>query len=174
MSESARSGYPANRRVQKAARLSECGRYRYWLGRIWDEADSLVFVMLNPSTADAAIDDPTIRRCMAFARREGYGGISVLNLYALRSPDPKALLTCEDPVGPENDGYLRLTLEEQARRGHPVIAAWGTNAKRERVVDVLTLAGGVFWGCLGTTKDGHPRHPLYVRGDQPIEGFIQR
>lgn len=160
--------------VEKAARLSDCGRYRYWLGRVWGEADSLLFVMLNPSTADASIDDPTIRRCMGFARREGFGGVSVLNLYALRSTDPKALLTCDDAVGPENDAYLTLALTEQARRGNPVIAAWGTNAKHRRIVDVLTLVGGVMWHSLGTTKDGHPRHPLYVRGDQPLEGFIYR
>lgn len=151
-----------------SARISECGTYRYTLSRHWSDGDALVFVMLNPSTADATEDDPTIRRCMGFARREGYAGIVVVNLYAYRSTDPKALLTCGDAVGPENDTYLRLLLTEQRRRGNPVLAAWGANARLDRVGHVLNLVPGVDWRCLGTTKQGAPKHPLYIKSDQPF------
>lgn len=154
--------------IEKSARLSECGMYRYSLSRYWGPKRGLVFVMLNPSTADASTDDPTIRRCMGFARREGNDGILVLNLYAYRATDPKALLSCTDAVGPENDGYLSMALTEQARRGTPVVAAWGANARPDRVGQVLSLVPGVDWRCLGTTKQGAPKHPLYVRGDQPL------
>jgi hypothetical protein len=160
-----------NSRVSKAARISGCGTFRYWLTRFWDEGDSLVFVMLNPSTADASLDDPTIRRCIGFAGREGFAGASVVNLYAYRATNPKALLTCADAVGPENDDYLRLILSEQTRRGNPVVAAWGANARPDRVSQVLNLVPGVDWRCLGTTKAGHPKHPLYIKGDQPLLPF---
>lgn len=154
--------------IERYARISECGRYRYALGRVWGDGDALCFVMLNPSTADATIDDPTIRRCMGFARREGYGGISVLNLYALRATDPKVMLAASDAIGPQNDAYLRLALAEQTRRGNPVIAAWGVHAHPSRASAVMSLVPGADWRCLGTTKDGSPRHPLYVKGDQPF------
>lgn len=154
--------------VGKAARISDCGQYRYWLTRLWAEDDSLLFVMLNPSTADASVDDPTIRRCMGFARREEFGGVSVVNLYAYRATNPKALLSVDDAVGPENDSYLRMILMEQTRRGHPVVAAWGANADADRAAEVLNLVPGVNWRCLGTTKSGAPRHPLYVHGEQPL------
>lgn len=155
----------------KAARISDCGLYRYGLVRRWSDEPALRFVMLNPSTADAKLDDPTIRRCIGFAKREGYGALIVLNLYAYRATDPKALLSCGDPVGPGNDNMLRAHLRSSVGVGRPVIAAWGANAKADRVGQVLDLCPGVDWRCLGTTKDGHPRHPLYVRGDQALVPF---
>lgn len=157
--------------VQSGAHLSACGTYRYELLRRWGDGLSLRFVMLNPSTADATVDDPTIRRCVGFARREGFSALTVLNLYAYRSTDPKALLTCPAPIGPVNDDVLwrHLTCARAVRT--PVVAAWGTNARPERVRRVLELVPGVAWSCLGTTKEGHPRHPLYVRGDQPLVPF---
>ena len=100
-----------------------------------------------------------------------------MNLYAFRSPSPTVLKMRGYPVGPENDAYLSLALAEQARRGNPVIAAWGAHAKPDRVAAVLGLVAGglrlprVDWRCLGTTKDGAPRHPLYVKGDQPLVSF---
>lgn len=148
--------------------LSECGTYRYTLTRRWADGVPLRFVMLNPSTADSTLDDPTIRRCIGFAKREGYAAVIVLNLYAYRATDPKALLTCDVPIGPDNDEVLRTHLN----RLSPVVAAWGVNARPERVQRVLSLCHGVVdWRCLGTTKDGHPRHPLYVKGDQPLVPF---
>lgn len=128
--------------------------------------------MLNPSTADAAVDDPTIRRCTGFARAWGYGGLSVVNLYALRAKNPADLklglrLETHDPVGPDNDTFLRDTFITAAQRGMPVIAAWGANATSHRVDQVAALAAkaGVKFLALGTTRHGAPRHPLYLRRD---------
>lgn len=157
--------------VIKEALISDCGQYRYALTRRWGEAPSLRFVMLNPSTADASLDDPTIRRCMGFAKRDGYGGLVVLNLYAYRATNPKALLTCADAVGPGNDDMLRAHLRSSVGVGRPVVAAWGANARLDRWDQVLALASGVDWRCLGTTKSGAPRHPLYLSGDQPLLPF---
>jgi hypothetical protein len=148
--------------------LSACGAYRYTLSRRWGAGEPLRFVMLNPSTADASVDDPTIRRCIGFARRDGFPALVVLNLYAYRTTDPKALLTCVDPVGPDSKAYLWSHLFLACEIKAPVVAAWGINAKPGRVAEVLDLVRGVDWRCLGTTKDGHPRHPLYVRSDQPL------
>ena len=163
-------------KVRSDAVLSDCGTYRYALMRRWAEGHPLRFVMLNPSTADAEQDDPTIRRCIGFAKREGYAALIVLNLYAYRSTDPKALLTCADPVGPDNDRILRNHLLSATEGHNPVVAAWGVNARPERVERVLNLWPGVDWRCLGMTKDRHPRHPLYVRGDQSLDyyGVIAR
>ncbi len=157
--------------VRKAARNSECGVFQYSLERYWGPKPGLVFVMLNPSIADAEVDDPTVRRCMGFAHREGCDGVLLLNLYAYRAADPRALRTCGDAVGPENDTHLRMTLTEQARRGTPVVAGWGATAKPDRAAQVLGLVPGVAWRCLGITKAGAPRHPLYVNGDQPLLPF---
>jgi hypothetical protein len=159
------------RAIEKYAVISNCETYRYSLARRWAGGALLPFVMLNPSTADADIDDPTIRRCMGFARREGYAGIHVVNLYAYRATDPKALLTCVDAVGPQNDTKLLRMLTGVSCVERPVVAAWGANAKPERVAQVMALVPDVNWRCLGTTKDGHPRHPLYVKGDQPLVPF---
>jgi hypothetical protein len=162
---------PASMPLRSDAVLSDDGQYRYALTRHWGEGTSLRFVMLNPSTADASLNDPTIRRCIGFAKREGYGGLVVLNLYAYRATNPKALLTCGDPVGPGNDDMLRAHMRSSVGVARPVVAAWGANARADRVKQVLDLCLGVDWRCLGTTKDGHPRHPLYVRGDQPLISF---
>lgn len=149
--------------------LSACGQYRYMLSRPGDMTatrGAALFIMLNPSTADAEQDDPTIRRCRGFARAWGCTGIQVLNLYALRSTDPAALWTHTDPVGPENDEWLT----KFALRADEVVCAWGANAQpqRARIVAGMLAANGVRLKCLGTTKAGAPRHPLYVRGDQPL------
>lgn len=154
--------------VEKYARISDYGAYRYSLSRFWGPVEPLLFVMLNPSTADADVDDPTIRRCIGFAKRDGFDGVTVGNLYAYRATDPKALLTCGDAVGSDNDHYLRMMLEVRAEYRSPVVAAWGANARLDRVGAVLNLVPGVDWRCLGTTKQGAPKHPLYVRGDQPL------
>lgn len=151
------------------AQISQCGTYRYKLYRHGDlaaEKPAAVFVMLNPSTADADLDDPTIRRCRGFAKLWGCNGIIVVNLYALRATNPADLWNHVDPVGPENDAVLRSV----ASGNVDIICAWGANARRDRVIDVIEILarnGNRLW-CLGTTKDGHPRHPLYVRADQPL------
>lgn len=160
--------------LESSAVLSDCELYRYRLTRRWGTSKLIAaFVMLNPSTADAQADDPTIRRCMGFARSWGYDGIEVVNLFALRSPDPEDLRDNMeagiDPVGPDNDRHL----DEVAGRSAKLIAAWGAHPfAKDRVRAFLALKGvGSIVECLGTTKDGSPRHPLYVRAEQPLERF---
>ena len=142
-----------------AAGISECGCYRYWLTRTWNpRRATLCWVLLNPSTADADRDDPTIRRCQGFARSWGYGGIVVVNLFAYRATDCRALSAAGDPVGPGNDRVLR---RRTARHG--VVVGWGNQGElRGRAAQVLELLRGRRILCLGTTLAGQPRHPLYV------------
>ena len=153
-----------NREVAATAVLSTDGRYRYELTRRWGAGQAVTFIMLNPSTADSAIDDPTIRRCMGFARTWGFTALTVVNLYAWRSPRPQDLWTADDPVGAENDDYIARA----AAPGGPLIAAWGNNAQTDRVSHVLRLPGVIEVAeTLGLTTKGQPRHPLYVRADAP-------
>jgi hypothetical protein len=152
-----------------SAVISPCGQYRYQLTREGDftaERGPAVFIMLNPSTADASQDDPTIRRCCSFARAWGCNGILVANLYALRSTDPAALWEHADPVGPLNDYWLGRTVARAAE----VVCAWGANAQpsRYREVAAMLVVHGVRLKCLGVTKSGAPRHPLYVPASQPL------
>lgn len=161
--------------TEKAAEISPCGLYRYWLARQWvPGARRLPIIMLNPSTADANIDDPTIRRCMAFARREGFGGIHVFNLFAFRATSPADMRAAADPVGPQNDYWLTQALEASAATGCAILAAWGAygdHRGRANYVRGMAQLRGARLACLGTTKDGHPRHPLYVKGDQVLTAF---
>ena len=160
---------PAAGGVLAGAAISPCGTYRYTLDRVWDTSlPRALFIMLNPSTADASEDDPTIRRCRSFATREGCGGLTVVNLYALRSTNPDALATHPNPVGPDNDLHIALALDQRPAK---VIAAWGAHlfAKTRATAVARTLAAhGGRLECLGLTKAGDPRHPLYVRGDAPL------
>lgn len=161
---------PAAGGVLAGATISTCGVYRYTLDRIWSASlPTALFIMLNPSTADASEDDPTIRRCISFAKRMDCGGLTVVNLFALRSTDPDALTSHPDPVGPDNDTHTALAL---GKRLGCVIAAWGAHPfarTRAEAVTGLLAAHGWQLNCLGTTKAGDPRHPLYVRGDQPLQ-----
>ena len=154
------------------ARLSDDGVYRYTLGRRWSAGDdgTAVFVMLNPSTADASVDDPTIRRCIGFAKALGCGGLHVVNLYAYRATKPADLWSAADPIGPENDEVLRDAFLTAYGEGSPVIAAWGANAEplRAEFVGTVARAAGVSLSALGVTKAGAPRHPLYLRADAPL------
>lgn len=150
-----------------AAEISPCGVYRYSLSRPGDPpmprgTPPAVFLMLNPSTADAELDDPTIRRCRGFAQRWGKAGIVVVNLYALRATDPRALQSHPDPVGPANG----LRLSSIAMCYKDVVCAWGKHADPARARDVanMMLDNGVRLWCLGTNKDGSPKHPLYLSG----------
>lgn len=147
------------------AKVSEDGLYRYTLGRRWGyEFGAAVFVMLNPSTADADVDDPTIRRCVGFAKSLGMDALHVVNLYAFRATKPADLWRAADPIGPEADETLRETFKAAAQEQRPVIAAWGANAAPLRAQFAVTIAHAA--GCelqaLGVTKDGMPRHPLYL------------
>lgn len=142
---------------ESSATFSPCRRYRYTLRRVWDQEKKVVlWIMLNPSTADAAVNDPTIRRCMGFAHAWGYGGIEVRNIFALRSTDPKALYTHPDPVGPEN-----VVVPASPFLLH--VAAWGNhgalNGRGDEVVRAFASAGYALC-CLGMTKEKQPQHPL--------------
>ncbi len=134
-------------------------RYRYRLWRRWGAGRPVVFVMLNPSTADAERDDPTIRRCAGFARAWGFGGMTVVNLFALRATDPARLRRARDPVGRDNDHHIAAAADVASL----VVVAWGVHGaldRRDRAV--LALLAGRRPRCLGTTRGGHPRHPLYL------------
>lgn len=157
------------------AHLSIDGVFRYRLNRRWGETErALTFIMLNPSTADVRLDDPTIRRCVGFAKREGLDGLAVVNLCAFRSPKPEKLLAVADPIGEMNPVVIEQAFLLADKHDTPVIAAWGSwgvkrfAAQIERIKE-LAEAWDRPLHCLGTTKEGHPRHPLYVPKNQPLE-----
>ena len=149
------------------AYLSSDGVYRYSLVRAWDlELPTVLFIMLNPSTADAMQDDPTIRRCVGYARDWGYGRLLVGNLFGFRATDPKDLIGPVDAVGPENDSWLR----QMGDRADLIVAAWGINAMNGRLA-VLNRPAAIkelFKGrlhLLKETQDGHPSHPVRLAKD---------
>ncbi|ETX15152.1 hypothetical protein OCH239_17875 [Roseivivax halodurans JCM 10272] len=137
---------------------SECERYRYGLSRVWDESvPPVLFVMLNPSTATELANDPTIHRCETRAQRMGAGGVSIANLFAFRATKPSDLKRAEDPEGPENAALLA----DWHDRAAWTIAAWGVHGGFREAGQRAARSMADLWH-LGTTKDGHPRHPLYV------------
>lgn len=159
--------YPPEAAVRREATLSDDGLYRYSLVRRWGVTGKPAqFVMLNPSTADDSLDDPTIRRCVGFALALGCAGIIVVNLYAYRTTKPAELWSAADPVGPNTDTYLRIVARRAATEGAPLIAAWGTLAKPARVAEALSVIGELGAAdrltALGVTRAGAPRHPLYL------------
>jgi len=161
--------------VKRSAEISPCGQYRWWLRRHFPhhgDGRVVCFIMLNPSTADATMDDPTIRRCMGFARDWGYSTLSIRNLFAYRATDPKALAQAVDPIGhPRNDGELLAGLT-----AHTVVVAWGGHVYHNRDQDVLRLFAlhrpDKPLYCLGWTKQGSPRHPLYISKQHSLEEYI--
>jgi len=163
--------------MQKGAIISPNKKYRYKLWRIWDEnKPQLLFIMLNPSTADESEDDPTITRCIGFAKLHGYGSVYVANLYAYRATDPDELIKQSkftNIIGPDNFGHIK-DLSEKCRA---VIFAWGANATKSnlknyksyvrKVVNFLPEAS-----CFGKTQSGHPKHPLYLKYETELEPFL--
>lgn len=144
------------------AAISDCGTYRYLLQRNWDvRKQAVCFVMLNPSTADASQNDPTITRCMQRAITLGFGQMEVVNLFALRATDPRELRKHHAPIGPENDDVILGS----AQVCEMVICAWGAHGtlfrRADRVLTMLRKAG-VAPHALKLSKDGHPCHPLYL------------
>jgi len=160
-------GFDDEEHIGRSAHISTCGRYRYSLHRRWCGGDgrTVCFVMCNPSTADGLVDDPTIRRCISFARAWGYSVLCVRNLFCLRATDPAELMTAADPIGPDGDVEL-----VEAKTADLLVAAWGAIAlphRRDQVA--LEMFAGKPLYVLALTKHGKPRHPLYVKGDaQPI------
>lgn len=147
------------------ATFSKCGKYRYSLIRAFlrpGPKEPLIFIMLNPSTATGEVSDPTVRRCEGFARAWGNKAIVVLNLFAFRSTDPKALYKEVDPVGPENDDYI----EHYSRKADTIICAWGLHGKHLGRADaVLAKLLKYKPSYLKMTKGGIPAHPLYLKAD---------
>lgn len=158
----------------RTAVLSDCGTYRYRLGRCWDTSlPELRWIMLNPSTADSAKDDPTVRKCIGFATRWGFGAIQIVNLFAFRATKPRDLMHTTDPIGPDNDQHLSTVLRA------PVVAAWGGSLPRApfgrmAVERILAMAPRDRWWCLGTTKGGEPHHPLILSYNTPRESWPER
>jgi len=149
------------------AHISEDGLFRYWLEIIWDEKlPRIAFILWNPSKADHRISDPTALRVVAFAKREGFGGVWIANLFAFRATDPRELKSAVNPEGPSNMGTL-LSMPDRARK---VVVGWGAGVGRSCAVraQFLGYMHSVQLWCLGTTKDGEPRHPLYLRADAPL------
>lgn len=150
--------------------FDETKTYRYALERNWDETKGRVlFIMLNPSSADDMSEDRTSKRCLDFAKTLGYGSLEIVNLFAYIATDRKQLLAVEKEVaiGPENENYVIRALN----RADMILAAWGENCKyHRRDKDIQALFGGYHIHCLGKTRQGFPRHPLYLSRDtQPID-----
>lgn len=156
--------------IRRWAEFSDCGTYRYTLGREWDESlRRLLFILLNPSTADAQHDDPTNRLGVGFAKRWGYGSVLFVNLFAFRTPYPVDLKRASDPVGPDNDHWIQL----EATRADRIVAAWGVHGVyRRRNRAVMRQVQGMY--CLGLTKAGHPLHPLRQPGNLELVPFDLR
>ncbi|PRY35292.1 DUF1643 domain-containing protein [Umezawaea tangerina] len=156
--------------IEAASAILNADRtHRYVLTRWWADGPTWMFIMLNPSTADAFAVDPTLTRCLRFARRGGAGTLVVCNLFGLRSTDPSVLEHHPDPIGASNDQLL----VEQAVAADIVVAGWGAHGRlhdRDRTI-VELLDGHVRWRCLASNNDGSPRHPLYIRADAPLSYF---
>jgi len=152
--------------AKRSAVVSACGMFRYRLGRQWQaSAPTLCFVMLNPSTADDKLDDATIRKCVGFAERLGFGGLDVVNLFAYRATKPADLKSAGYLVGPHNDGWIDIAARSARANGGEVVVAWGANARGlARTRDVLSLldAAGVRPMVLDRCSDGTPAHPLML------------
>ena len=143
--------------MQRRAHLSACRRYRFALWRRWADGPQVLFLMLNPATADETRDDPTIRRCLAFARSWGFAALAVGNLFAFRTASPVTLKSAPEPVGTTNDQWLlRLRTESEL-----AVAAWGDHGRFQGRSDVVRASLPMLH-ILGLTKLGEPRHPLYL------------
>ena len=156
----------------KKAIISDCGNYRYQLHRVWDNSKpKVLFLMLNPSTADEKEDDPTIRRCIAFSKSWGYGGLLVGNLFAFRATNPKIITKINDPIGSLNICHLA----EMSNNVQSIICAWGNSSivsclmkKFPNYMPLLAVNKKLHY--LELSNDGTPKHPLYLKGDlKPME-----
>lgn len=155
-------------KMQRYAKISSCGKFRYALWRIFDKKRPIVmFICLNPSIADSKKDDNTVRRCIAFAKKMKCGGLSIGNLFALRSTKPAELWKSSNPVGSQNEKWLKkLKVESKI-----IVAAWGNKgAYCNRSNEVLKMFPNLY--CLGVTKQGQPRHPLYLSMDSKLKRYF--
>ena len=157
-----------------SAAISDDGMYRYSLTRAWSAGPAAVFIGLNPSTADGTEDDPTIRRCVGFAKRWGCGTLVMLNLYAYRATNPGDLVDVLE-AGIDIEGLFNWVYwNKHLRLVRPtsVVAAWGSTASTLRLPPSKALSAcDSYMQCLGLTKGGYPRHPLYIKGDTPLQHY---
>ena len=155
--------------INKTANFSSCRKYRYSLSRIWDNQKKFVlFIGLNPSTADEEVDDPTIRRCFGYAQKWGYGGFIMVNLFAYRTTLPSNLKKVKYPVGRDNDKYI----VKLSKKADITVAAWGNNGNLyRRDKQVLSLVPNLM--CLKVNKSGQPAHPLYLKKDLKLTKFAR-
>lgn len=157
--------------VESSAIISECGRYRYQLARVWAAGPIVGWAMLNPSTANASDNDNTIEKIIRFSKAWGYGGLIVANLYAIRSTDKARVRRVLDPIGPENDRHIL----DAARRCDLTVCAWGADGGylgRDAAVLRLLVEAGIQPHYLRLTKGGKPEHPLYLPGDLTPIPFV--
>lgn len=151
----------------KSATFSPCRKYRYVLTRIWDtDKPRVMFIGLNPSTANENTDDPTIRRVISFAKNLGYGGLYMLNLFAYVTPKPEVLFQCDDPID-SNDYYLR----HYHLLSSKVIFCWGNFNVGQRDKEVIKMFPKAY--CLGKNSNGSPKHPLYLKADTIPVPFME-
>ena len=154
--------------MMKSAEISSCKKFRYRLTRRWGEGKALVFIMLNPSTADETVDDPTIRRCIGFAKSNGFNAIDVVNLFAFRATNPSDLKKAGYLIGELNDSHIK----EAALQGAKIVYAWGDNARglaRPIVVDALIRSLNIHPYVLKLTTKNIPSHPLMLRADCQLQ-----
>lgn len=150
--------------------FDESGNYRYRLWRRWNaKLPTVCMIMLNPSTADATVNDPTIARCVNMANSWGFGGLEVVNLFAYRSTKPRDLWQADDPIGPHNDMHIKRTVAHS----QVCVLAWGNLpiARQERAKSVLKYLSTRELMCMGVTKQLQPRHPLYMLSSVQLENF---
>lgn len=151
--------------TRKSAFLSDCGEYRYVLNRWWNllgiETGHVVWIMLNPSTADADLDDPTIKKCVGFTHAMGHSHLSVVNLFALRETHPEKMYAHASPIGPDNDSWIETT----TAGADVIVLAWGAvesekGKERGRIISHRLRDKNPL--CLSKTKKGYPGHPLFI------------
>lgn len=157
--------------IERDAVISDCGAYRYLLRRTWDHGKPrALVVMLNPSTADAEVDDATIRSLVRLLRGAGCGSFEVVNIFAFRSTDPEQLTKAVDPIGPRN----QPTIEAAICRCDIAVCAWGAHPMaRSASTDIRNAirAARPAMYCFGKTKGGAPKHPLYIKSGTTLELF---
>ncbi|GAB3753891.1 DUF1643 domain-containing protein [Spirosoma pomorum] len=157
----------ASSKLDIGADLSPCEKYRFTLWRIWDSTKPLAMIIgLNPSTANATDDDSTIRRCVGFTRTWGFGGFYMMNLFCYRATEPTDMKQAADPIGEGANAWL----VDVASKCQRVVFAWGchgTHLNRDK--EIIELFPDAY--CLGKTKEGHPKHPLYLAANTPLERF---
>ncbi len=156
--------------MEKDAEIDETGDYRYRLTRIWEESkERILFILLNPSTADGEEDDDTITTLINRSKNWGYGSIVVVNLYSYRATSPEELKEVPDPVGEETDEHILRAAEESDK----IVCAWGNNAEDERAEEVVKLLQNRNHKlyCFETTNEGHPHHTRGISLGTKLKAF---